>query len=188
VGHVLDALENSRYRDNTIVVLWGDHGYDVGEKKIGKLALWEQTTRTPLIIYSPGKLPSGTPANGKICKSPVSLVDLYPTLLELCGLPDQPRLDGRSFAPLVNDPNADWPYPAIITNSPHWLGVNHAVRSKRWHYIRYADGGEELYDMTKDPNQWHNLANDPVHAAAKMELKKWLPRKNSPHFGAPKRK
>ena len=68
VGHVLNALDKSRYRDNTIVVLWGDHGYDVGEKKIGKLGLWEQTTRTPLIVYAPGDLPSGTPARGKICK------------------------------------------------------------------------------------------------------------------------
>ena len=185
VGHVLAALEKSRYRDNTIVVLWGDHGYDVGEKKIGKLALWEQTTRTPLIIYAPGKLPSGTPARGMICKSPVSLVDLYPTLLELCGLPKNKQLDGRSFAPLVNDPNADWPYPAIITNSPHWLGANHAVRSREFHYIHYSDGGEELYDVKADPLQRKNLADDPAHASAKAELKKWLPKKNAPHFGAP---
>ena len=182
VGHVLDALEKSRYRDNTIVVLWGDHGYDVGEKKIGKLALWEQTTRTPLIVYAPGNLPFGTPASGKICKSPVSLVDLYPTLLELCGLPENKQLDGRSFAPLVDDPSADWPYPAVITNSPHWLGVNHAVRSKRHHYIRYSDGGEELYDVNADPLQRKNLADIPAYESAKAELKKWLPKKNAPHY------
>ena len=179
---MLDALEKSRYRDNTIVVLWGDHGYDVGEKKIAKSALWEQVTRTPLIIYAPGKLPSGVPAHGKICKSPVSLVDLYPTLLELCGLPDQPRLDGRSLAPLVNAPNADWPYPAVITHSPHWLGVNHAVRARRYHYIHYSDGGEELYDMRKAPNQWRNLAGSPTHTDVKNELRKWLPKTNARHF------
>jgi arylsulfatase A-like enzyme len=87
VGHVFDALEKSRYRDNAIVVLWGDHGYDVGEKKIGKLALWEQTSRTPLIVCTP-VAEVATSTQGKVCKSPVSLVDLYPTLLELCGLPD----------------------------------------------------------------------------------------------------
>ena len=154
----------------------------VGEKKIAKSALWEQTTRTPLIIYAPGKLPSGTPANGKVCKSPVSLVDLYPTLLELCGLPDRRGLDGRSLAPLVNDPDAAWPYPAIITHSPHWFGVNHAVRSRRHHYIRYSDGGEELYDMQKDPHQWQNLAESPTHTQVKAELRKWLPKTNAEHF------
>ena len=152
------------------------------------MAIWEQTSRTPLIIYASGKLPSGNPASGKICKSPVSLVDLYPTLLELCGLPENTKLDGRSFAPLVNDPGADWPYPAIITNSPHWLGANHAVRSIEFHYIRYSDGGEELYDVKADPLQRKNLANDPAHASAKAELKKWLPKKNARRFGTPERK
>ena len=206
VGHVLDALEKSRYRDNTIVVLWGDHGYDVGEKKIGKLALWEQTTRTPLIVCAPDRAnkphvaevvktfgdqraarpkvltTSATKDQPKICKSPVSLVDLYPTLLELCGLPENKQLDGRSFAPLVNEPKADWPYPAVITNSPHWLGANHAVRSRDFHYIRYSDGGEELYDVKADPLQRKNVADDTAHASAKAELKKWLPKKNAPHF------
>jgi len=182
VGHVLGALEKSRYRDNTIVVLWGDHGYDVGEKKIAKSALWEQTTRTPLIIDAPGKLPTGTPASEKICKSPVSLVDLYPTLIDLCGLPENEQLDGRSFAPLVNDPNADWPYPAIITHSPHWLGNNHAVRSREFHYIRYSDGGEELYDVKADPLQRKNVTDDARFEDTKTELRKWLPKKNAPHY------
>ena len=200
VGHVLDALEKSRYRDNTIVVLWGDHGYDVGEKKIGKLALWEQTTRTPLIVYAPGVAEvvktfgdqstagpkvlttSATSAQGNICKSPVSLVDLYPTLLDLCGLPENKQLDGRSFAPLVNDPNADWPYPAVITNSPHWLGANHAVRLREFHYIHYSDGGEELYDVKADPLQRKNVADDARFAVAKADLKKWLPKTNAPHY------
>jgi arylsulfatase A-like enzyme len=184
VGHVLDALEQSRYRDNTIVVLWGDHGYDVGEKKIAKSALWEQTTRTPLIVYAPGKLLSGAPANGKICESPVSLLDLYPTLLDLCGLPENKQLEGRSFASLVSTPQAAWPFPAVITHSPHWLGVNHAVRSKRHHYIRYSDGGEELYDMQNDPNQWRNLAGSSAYADVKNELRNWLPKTNAPHFRA----
>ena len=109
-------------------------------------------------------------------------------MIDLCGLLENKQLDGRSFAPLVNDPNADWPYPAVITNSPHWLGANHAVRSREFHYIHYSDGGEELYDVKADPLQRKNLANDKAHASTRAELKKWLPRKDAPHFGAPKRK
>ena len=184
VGHVLDALEASRYRDNTIVVLWGDHGYDIGEKKIAKSAIWEQTTRTPLIIYAPNELPSGSPAKGKVCKNPVSLLDLYPTLLALCGLPENPQLEGRNITPLVNNPDAEWPFPAIITHSPHWLGNNHAVRSRRYHYIQYSDGGEELYDMHKDPQQWNNVALDENYSEVKNELKTWVPVDNAVHFQA----
>jgi arylsulfatase A-like enzyme len=183
VGHVLDALRESRYRDNTIVVLWGDHGYHIGDKDhIAKSALWEQTTRTPLIIYVPQESPSDASGNGRTCKSPVSLVDLYPTLIDLCGLPRREGLDGRSIAPLVRDPKADWPWPAIITHSPRWHGVNHAVRSREFHYISYSDGGEELYDVSSDPNQWMNLAARPSHAAVKQRLKAWLPKVNAEHF------
>ena len=182
VGHVLDALEKSAHRDNTIIVLWGDHGYDVGEKKFAKSALWEQTTRTPLIIHVPEKLSGAVaPAKAMRCKRPVSLVDLYPTLLDLCGLPPNDAIEGRSLAPLVRNPNKAWPYPAIINHSPGWHGNNHAIRSERYHYIHYDDGGEELYDAANDPNQWNNLAHDPEHADAKRALKKWLP-KNAKHF------
>ena len=178
VGRVLDALEKSAYRDNTIVVLWGDHGYHLGEKgHFSKSALWEDTTRTPLIIHAPGV----SKKQGR-CGHPVSLVDLYPTLIELCGLPARDDLDGRSLAPLVRNPQMDWAYPALITHSPYWHGTNHAVRSRRYHYIRYRDGGEELYDKTVDPHGWKNLANDPNHSEAKEKLKKWLPKVNAAHF------
>jgi arylsulfatase A-like enzyme len=103
-------------------------------------------------------------------------------LIDLCGLPPRDDLDGRSIAKLVRDPKARWPYPAIITHSPWWHGTNHAVRSERFHYISYTDGGEELYDMRADPNQWKNLADNPAHATVKEELKKWLPRTNAKHF------
>ena len=177
VGHVLKALDNSAYRDNTIVILWGDHGYDLGQKKFAKSALWQITSRTPLIIWAPGvSKPHGR------CKRPVSLVDLYPTLIELCGLPERHDLDGRSLAPLVRDPLVEWPYPAIITHSPEWHGTNHAIRSEKYHYIHYDDGGEELYDMSRDPNQWTNLAASPAHAEIKQRLKEWLPKTNAPHF------
>ncbi|MEM9643859.1 MAG: sulfatase-like hydrolase/transferase [Planctomycetota bacterium] len=131
-------------------------------------------------------MPSGTPASGRTCKSPVSLVDLYPTLIDLCGLPKNEQLDGRSFAPLVNDPNVDWPYPAVITHSPHWFGPCHAVRSRDLHFIRYSDGGEDLYDTQADPHQWKNLANDTQFSDAKAALKKWLPKKTHRTSGHPK--
>jgi len=172
-----------RCRDNTIIVLWGDHGYDVGEKKIAKSALWEQTTRTPLIIHVPEKLrDSRWNTTATICKHPVSLLDLYPTLIDLCGLPANEKNEGRSLAPLIRNPETDWPWPAVITHSPHWLGNNHAIRSRRWHYIHYSDGGEELYNVFSDPYQWNNLASDPDHAAVKEELKQWLPKSNAAHF------
>jgi len=178
VGRVLDALGQSAYRDNTIVVLWGDHGYHLGEKShFAKSALWEETSRTPLIIHMPG-----VSRRQSRCKRPVSLVDLYPTLVDLCGLSAREDLDGRSIAPLVRDPEEDWPYPALVTHSPHWYGTNHAIRSQQYHYIRYRDGGEELYDNIADPYGWENLAGDPKHAMAKEELKRWLPKVNAKHF------
>lgn len=178
VGHVLKALKESRYADNTIVVLWGDHGYHIGEKDhFAKSALWEQTSRTPLIIFDPGVSKS----KGK-CKRPVGLIDLYPTLIDLCGLGKRNDLDGRSIAPLVRNPEKDWPYPALITHSPSWCGNNHAIHSERFHYIHYADGAEELYDNTADPYGWKNLADAPKYAEAKEKLKKWLPKVNAEHF------
>ena len=83
---------------------------------------------------------------------------------------------------VLENPAAKWPYPAVITHSPFWHGTNHAIRSERYHYIRYRDGGEELYDMTNDPNQWKNLASSPAHAEAKAGLRKWLPASNAEHF------
>ncbi|PHR86462.1 MAG: iduronate-2-sulfatase [Blastopirellula sp.] len=183
VGHVLNALEQSSYKDNTIIVLWGDHGYHIGQKDhLAKSALWDQTTHTPLIIHVPEKLRAGSTAIQTRCSRPVSLIDLYPTLIELCGLPKRNDLDGRSLAPLVKDPNRQWPWPAVITHSPHWHGTNHAVRSQKFYYIHYRDGKEELYDADEDPNQWKNLAEEPGYEKVKQELKKWLPKTNAEHF------
>ncbi len=176
VGVVLDALKESDYAENTIVVLWGDHGFHVGEKdRISKLTLWEQGSKTPLIISAPDLAAT----RGKRCKRPVSLVDLYPTLVELCGLPARDGLDGRSIAPLVRKPETEWQYPAVISR-----GGDHAVRSQRWHYIRYADGGEELYDAARDPHQWKNLAKDTRFADAKTKLRKWLPENKAERSGS----
>jgi arylsulfatase A-like enzyme len=178
LGVILDSLESSQYRDNTIVVLWGDHGYAIGEKHhFSKSALWEATSKTTLIIKAPGVSMESTRS-----KRTVSLVDLYPTLIELAGLPARDDLDGRSIAPLVRDPGMEWPYPAVVTHSPPWHGPNHAVRSEQYHYINYSDGGEELYDVAADPNGWTNLANDPEHAEAKADLKTWLPKIDAEPF------
>ena len=170
VGVVLDALEASDHAKNTIVVLCGDHGFHLGEKdRISKLTLWEQGSKTPLIISTPDLAET----DGKRCSQPVSLVDLYPTLVELSGLPERDGLDGRSIAPLLRDPETEWAYPALIS-----LRNDHAVRSRDWHYIRYSDGSEELYDAARDPHQWKNLADDPRFADTKTQLKKWLPQKS----------
>ncbi|MGV3723925.1 MAG: sulfatase/phosphatase domain-containing protein, partial [Actinomycetota bacterium] len=106
----------------------------------------------------------------------VNLMDLYPTLIELCGLPTRPGLEGNSLAPLLADPGAEWDRPSVTT---HGRG-NHSVRSERWRYIRYADGGEELYDHDADPYEWTNLAGRPDLQKTKEELAGWLPKVNAP--------
>ena len=170
---MLDALDRSPHADNTIVVLFSDHGYHLGEKqRWSKFSLWERTTRVPLIISLPGKPPA-------TCDQPVELLSLYPTLIDLCRLPGNPRLEGVSLRPLLENPDAAWPHPAIST-----LGQNnHAVRDRRWRYIRYADGSEELYDHTTDPNEWHNLVGNKTEAgqaAVIKRLKAHLPTVNRP--------
>ena len=167
VGRILDALGESDYADNTIIVLWSDHGYHLGEKEHWeKFALWEKTNHVPFIIVAPGV----TRANSR-CGRPVSLIDIYPTLIELCGLSGKPELDGVSLTPLLRNPNADWDRPALMT----YQRGNHAVRDERWRYIRYADGTEELYDHENDPNEWHNVAGHSANAEIIERLKRWLP-------------
>ncbi|MBN1673691.1 MAG: sulfatase [Kiritimatiellae bacterium] len=170
VGRVLDALDQSPYANNTIVMLWSDHGYHLGEKlRYHKSALWEETTRVPLIVVAPGVT---TP--GARCGRPVSLMDMYPTLVELCGLPPKSGLEALSLVPLLKNPAAARAQPALTTHNRN----NHTLRSERWRYTRYSDGGEELYDHENDPNEWHNLANDPAYASIKAEHRAWLPTVN----------
>lgn len=167
IGRVLDALDASPRRDNTIVVLWSDHGFHLGEKDhIEKFALWEKSTHIPLIIVAPGVTQSGSR-----CECPVDLTVLYPTLLELCGMPEDKSCDGPSIVPLLKDPEMKWDRPACMT----YLRGNHAVRSSRWRYIRYADGTEELYDDQNDPNEWTNLAGDPKYRQIMASHRKWMP-------------
>jgi arylsulfatase A-like enzyme len=171
VGRVLDALEASPAAHNTVIVLWGDNGYHLGEKsRFAKQALWERATRVPLIIAAPGR------PGGRKCLAPVSLLDLYPTLLELAGLPPNPRNEGNSLVPLLENPARDWPHAVLTT----WGRNNHALRDARWRYIRMADGAEELYDHQTDPNEWHNLAGRAEQAAVKQRMRKFLPTQNAP--------
>jgi arylsulfatase A-like enzyme len=170
VGTVLDALENSQYAENTAVVLWGDHGYQLGEKsKFAKMALWERATRTPLIIKPPK-------SSGKqVSNRPVSLLDLYPTLIKMCGLPENPLNQGRDLSPLLNKPNAQWEHAAVTTYGPN----NHAVKTDRYRYIRYEDGSEELYDHENDKNEWNNVASKNEYKTVKERLIGFLPKENA---------
>jgi len=150
IGRVLDALRSGPHADRTIVVLWSDHGWTLGEKeRWAKRALWECETRVPLVIAGPGIEP------GRVCRQPAGLIDLYPTLNDLCGLPQPEHLEGRSLAAQLSDVAAE--RPPVLTS---FFRGNHAVRSLDWRYIRYADGSEELYDHRHDPHEWNNLAGD----------------------------
>ena len=173
LGRVLDALDNGPHAKSTIVVLFSDHGYHLGEKqRWSKFSLWERTPHVPLIISVPGGVKGAS-------DKPVELLSIYPTLIDLCGLPANPRLEGVSLRPLLENPNAPWEHVAIST-----LGQNnHAVRDQRWRYIRYADGSEELYDHKNDPNEWDNLAAKELsaqHAEVVARLRQHLPKVNVP--------
>ena len=173
VGIVLDALEKSPHADNTVIVLWSDHGFHLGEKQHwAKRTLWEESTRIPLLFVGPGIKP------GEACREPASLLDIYPTLVELCGLPANSHLEGISLAPQLKDPKAPRDEPAITSS---YFG-NHAIRTRDWRLISYEDGAMELYDHRSDPDEFHNLANDPAHRKTRDELARWLPKKAAPEF------
>jgi arylsulfatase A-like enzyme len=171
IGRLISALEASPYADNTVVVLWSDNGFHLGEKAItGKNSLWERSTRVPLMFAGPGV------AAGSRYPHPVELLDVYPTLVDLLGLPAKPGLEGVSLAPQLRDPKAQRERPAITTHNPD----NHAVRTDRWRYIRYADGSEELYDLVSDPNEWRNVAADAAFATVRAAHRRWLPERSAP--------
>jgi len=171
IGRILDALDATGLADNTVVVVWGDHGWHLGEKGItGKNTLWDRSTRVPLVFAGPGI------KAGQRCSRPAELLDIYPTLVELCGLPPRQDLEGLSLVPQLHDATARRDRPAITSHNQG----NHGVRSERWRYIRYADGSEELYDMQADPHEWTNLASRPEYAAVIEDHKQWLPQIDRP--------
>lgn len=168
VGRLLDGLEKSPHRDNTIVCLWSDHGWSLGEKSHWrKFALWEEPTRTVFVWKVPGVTqPKTTSAR------PVDYSCIYPTLCALTSVAPPTHLEGRDISSLLKNPQAAWDVPAITTH-----GIkNHTVRSQDWRYIRYANGDEELYHNAADPREYTNLARSPEQAAKKAELAKSLPK------------
>ena len=172
VGKLLDALDASPHAKNTIIVLWSDHGWHLGEKlHWRKFTLWEEATRNVLMMSAPGVTKPGAR-----CGRAVSLIDVYPTLCDLAGIPLRPELEGVSLRPLLANAEAPWNRPAVCT----YFRGNHAVRSERWRYIRYSDGGEELYDHNADPQEWTNLAGKPEYGVVKQELGRWIPTVNAP--------
>lgn len=173
VGIVMEALKSGPHADNTIVILWSDHGFHLGEKQHwAKRTLWEESTKVPLLIAGPNI------TSGEACREPASLLDIYPTLIELCGLAAPSRLDGVSLVPQLKDPGAPRKRPAITSS---YYG-NHAIRTRHWRLISYADGAEELYNHQSDPDEFKNLANDPNYRSVRDELARWLPKEGAPEF------
>lgn len=169
VGKLLTTLDESPYADNTIIVLWSDHGYRVGEKgTFAKHALWEEATHAPLIFAGPGI------SSGKKDSHPVELLSIYPTLLDLCGLPAYDRNEGKSLATLLHGNNLEGEQYAVTTYGMN----NHAIRTSDFRYIRYEDGSEELYDHRKDPNEWNNVAGDESYGETISRLSAYLPAAN----------
>ncbi|MDP6443424.1 MAG: sulfatase-like hydrolase/transferase [Pirellulaceae bacterium] len=181
LGRVLDALEQGPNKDNTIVVLWSDHGWHLGEKQHWqKYTAWRAVTRVPLMVRVPAelstKLPAGTPA-GSICSRPVNLLSLAPTLLELAGLPPQANHDGPSLTPLLKDADAEWDHLSVTyLAQPGSYGLS----GERWRYIHYDNGDEELYDVAADPYEWENLAAKPEHREVLEQHRRLAPQKFAP--------
>ena len=170
VGQVLEALEKSAYRDNTIVVLWSDHGYRLGEKgTFAKHCMWQEGTNVPLIIKTPDGVSS------KI-STPVELLDIYPTLLDLCNLPDNSNNEGSSLVPLINKSVTAKSNYAITTFGQN----NHAIVDDKYRYIRYENGQEELYNRIIDPNEWENIAGNDELQSVKDVFIRHLPSINAP--------
>ena len=169
VGRLIEGFDKTPYKDNTIVCLWSDHGWHLGEKQHWrKFALWEEATRAPLIWIVPGLTQPG------VCNRTVDYMHIYPTLCDLTGLPTPKHVEGPSIRSLLAQPDAAWERPAVMT----WLYRNHAIRTEGWRYIRYANGDEELYHNSVDPLEWTNLANKPEYAEQKAAMAKWLPTVN----------
>jgi arylsulfatase A-like enzyme len=170
VGVLLDALDRSPQRDRTVVVLWSDHGFHLGDRnRWGKNTLWDRASRVPLIIRVPGLTRPGTR-----CDRVVSLLDLYPTLCQLTGVPAPEGLAGRSLAPLLADPQQPWPHAALTWNLRDG-GISVAVRDDTHRLIRYADGTCELYDHRRDPAELTNLAQRPEAAERIAALAACIP-------------
>ena len=178
VGRLIDALDKSPYKDNTIICFWCDHGWHLGEKQHWrKFALWEEATRSPVLWVVPGMTKPGS-----VSERTVDHMAIYPTLCDLCGIAIPKHVQGESIKSLLVDPKAEWNKPALTT----YLFNNHGVRDERWRYIRYANGDEELYDHDADPNEWTNLAKKSEFNEVKAKLAGVFPKENHPDIGGKK--
>ncbi|MEX0323815.1 MAG: sulfatase [Puniceicoccaceae bacterium] len=176
VGQVMQALDDSDYADNTIVILWSDNGYHMGEKDhYEKGTVWELSAQSPMLIRLPDRKHAGT-----LCIRPVGSIDIFPTLMDVCDLkqPDHTP-GGTSLVPLLKDPEAKWELPNITSYGESII----SLRSEKFRYILYPDGTEELYDHDNDPHEWNNLANNPEYRGIIRKLKKYLPDSFAPSLG-----
>lgn len=166
IARLIEALDASPYANNTMVVLWSDHGFHLGEKfHWHKEALWDVSTRVPCLVRMPGQ---GAGVRQAAC---ISLRDLAPTMLANCGVSSDYPMDGRSLLPLLNNPQMAWDHPVLTTLD----GQHHAVRTAQWRYIRYATGERELYDESNDPTEYVNIAGLGTSEAVMAELDALMP-------------
>jgi arylsulfatase A-like enzyme len=171
IGRLVQGLDRSPHAKNTVILFFSDNGWHLGEKQhYHKSTLWQRSTHVPMIVVDPD---ARRPGHART--QPVNLLDIYPTLVELCRLPRNPALEGESLVPLLRDPSVRR-NPTVST----YLAGNHAVIDERWRYIRYRDGSEELYDRVADPNEFRNLASDPAQAERKRDMARSIPASSAP--------
>ena len=181
VGRVLDALDKGPHAADTVVVLFSDHGYHLGEKdRVSKHSLWEESARVPLVVAPAKSQGEQFGKAGQLCSKPVGLIDLYPTMLQMCGLPAKKSNQGDSLVALLKNPSANWRFSTLST----YARGNHTLRSERYRYLRFEDGSEELYDHAEDPNEWTNLATRLKYAKLLKQFRKELPAKEAPYHSS----
>ena len=195
LGRLLDALDRTPgMKNNTIIVLWSDHGFHIGEKaNWEKFALWDQTSRVPLFIHAPG-----VSKDGEKTRQPATLTDVYPTICELAGLPTPRQCDGLSLVSQLKSPGAKRDRLALCSfQFGNEKTPSHGVADERYRFIRYGNGFEELYDLKNDPHEFENLIKNPKFASVKTRLTKGIPAnpaplailpKDSPHHRANQKK